>query len=1143
MLAAMIGGWELLLIAAVILTPVVLAGIGLAFYFAMRAKHPAPGPIPPAHPPSTVRLTRKCPDCGADLKADVPEGLCPACLLQHGIATEAGGGAGQPPFIPPTIAELAKLFPQLEILEPIGKGGMGAVYKARQPALDRLVALKILAPRPGNDLDFASRFSREARALARLSHPNIVGVYDFGQTNGLSYFIMEFVDGPNLRQVQRAGKLAPREALEIIPQICTALQFAHDAGIVHRDIKPENVLLDKKGRVKIADFGLAKIAGQEAKDFRLTGARDVMGTPHYMAPEQVEKPQEVDHRADIFSLGVVFYEMLTGELPLGKFAPPSHKVQVDVRLDEVVLRALEKEPARRYQQVSEVGTQVESIASTSSSGTGREGSAHSADREHQDRVGALKANTAPRFSRTAIAGLCMVLFSIPALFFGAKPLFGASKLFIFGFISLFLVLAFLSTILGWVGVVQIRRSAGHLYGMSLAVFDGLLFPLMALDALVLGFGFLVAHQIQRDSYLAAAAPAGGFTFGFIFALIVTVGFTILIDSLIVTRVWRAVNRPMENIPPVLKPDHFWRRFAIVIAAVLLIPMVIAVGGMLAAIAIPAFVKGHQRAQALQQGQAASGQAQLALESANQPIAVAETWAPQLTKGEKPDLQKIREEARDFMARGRYEEALQRQLWCFRHARELGESDTIRLSFGLSNWGELGRRYPKARQALIEIRDRDAREFAEGRGYADLFQEIGSLNRALQQEDATYALFKDLEQRDPSLARQCYLYVEDLLVAKGDYRLCARYLGDPPQRFEAIRRSYQMELESQKRLAEIRRSSMLQLEAMNRQRGWTNGAPAALETLAMMQRSTEDRFVAKVRLLIEILIATDQQPIAKRIQTQALATLDDEGIRAAVEDALHKTGKEKQAATASSMPPVPTGASLPTELPSSRLEFRWVVNTLENNSPADLLVDPEKKQMHVLKEVLLDERAVTSAGLSINEPDRKEIIIVLSDRGREQLAELTRTNVGRQLAIIWQGSLLSASVIRSAINSPNVAITGRFSDAECQKLIDALNRREQPALAVSRDLNARLEAAKSIFGFTEKDSALAAIARDASKAGDVEATRKALGQMTGFTARDDATRVAARGLAKNGHRPEAVEIARMITAFTTRDATLRELVGQ
>ena len=342
----------------------------------------------PAAPVATATqiIPRKCPQCGAELKPDVSEGLCPACLLQRGIATEGGAPPGTPPFTPPTIPDLAKLFPQLEIFELIGKGGMGAVYKARQPALDRFVALKILAPRAGGDLDFAARFTREARALAKLSHPNIVAVHDFGTvgqasslspskisggksetgaTSVLHFFIMEYVDGPNLRQIEQAGKLSPREALEIIPQICAALQFAHDEGIVHRDIKPENILLDKKGRVKIADFGLAKILGQEPKDFRLTGVRDVVGTPHYMAPEQVEKPQTVDHRADIYSLGVVFYEMLTGELPLGKFQPPSQRVQVDVRLDEIVMRSLEKDPQRRYQHVSEVKTRVETIAQTS----------------------------------------------------------------------------------------------------------------------------------------------------------------------------------------------------------------------------------------------------------------------------------------------------------------------------------------------------------------------------------------------------------------------------------------------------------------------------------------------------------------------------------------------------------------------------------------------------------------------------------------------------------------------------------------------------------------------------------------------------------------------------------------------------------
>jgi hypothetical protein len=155
--------------------------------------------------------------------------------------------------------------------------------------------------------------------------------------------------------------LSPREALQIVPQICEALQYAHDEGIVHRDIKPENVLLDKKGRVKIADFGLAKILGREPQDFHLTGVGQVMGTPNYMAPEQVEHPQAVDHRADIYSLGVVFYEMLTGELPLGKFALPSRKVQVDVRLDEVVMHTLEKEPERRYQHASQIKSDVETI--------------------------------------------------------------------------------------------------------------------------------------------------------------------------------------------------------------------------------------------------------------------------------------------------------------------------------------------------------------------------------------------------------------------------------------------------------------------------------------------------------------------------------------------------------------------------------------------------------------------------------------------------------------------------------------------------------------------------------------------------------------------------------------------------------------
>jgi capsular polysaccharide biosynthesis protein/predicted Ser/Thr protein kinase len=312
-----------------------------------------------------METERICPSCHKPLPPDVPLSLCPECLMKAGLNTGTGP-AGEGPkgsgFMPPSVADIAKLFPQLEVLEFVGKGGMGAVYKARQPNLDRLVALKILPPTAAGDPGFAERFNREARALARLNHPNIVAVHDFGQAGALHYLVMEFVDGGNLRQIEQAGRLTPEQALVIVPQICEALQFAHNEGIVHRDIKPENILLDKKGRVKITDFGIAKMLGRPDAGAPLTGAGDIVGTPHYMAPEQIEKPRTVDHRADIYSLGVVFYEMLTGELPLGKFAPPSRKVQIDVRLDEVVLHALEKEPELRYQQASQVKTAVETIA-------------------------------------------------------------------------------------------------------------------------------------------------------------------------------------------------------------------------------------------------------------------------------------------------------------------------------------------------------------------------------------------------------------------------------------------------------------------------------------------------------------------------------------------------------------------------------------------------------------------------------------------------------------------------------------------------------------------------------------------------------------------------------------------------------------
>ena len=262
----------------------------------------------------------------------------------------------------PPVERLVAEFPGLEILHLVGHGGMGAVYQARQVNLDRIVALKILSPRLSRDPAFAERFLREARTLAKLSHPNIVTVFDFGQAGEFYYLTMEFVDGVNLRDTISANLLEPAEALAIVPQVCDALQYAHDNGVVHRDIKPENILIAKNGSIKIADFGLAKLLVASPEQFTLTGTRQVLGTRNYMAPEQIETPESVDHRADLYSLGVVFYELLTGELPLGRFSLPSEKSSsVSSRLDDVVMRTLEKDPGRRYQQASQIKTACESV--------------------------------------------------------------------------------------------------------------------------------------------------------------------------------------------------------------------------------------------------------------------------------------------------------------------------------------------------------------------------------------------------------------------------------------------------------------------------------------------------------------------------------------------------------------------------------------------------------------------------------------------------------------------------------------------------------------------------------------------------------------------------------------------------------------
>ena len=685
----------------------------------------------------TMSQNPKCARCGTSLATDTVEGLCPACLLALNVATqtESSGEFGphgtrkvSPAQSPPTPDQLAHLFPQFEILECLGRGGMGVVYKARQKSLDRLVALKILAPEREKDPEFSDRFVREAKTLAQLNHPNIVTVHDFGEADGLFYLVMEFVDGVNLRHLLHERKLSPEEALAVVPPVCDALQFAHDHGVVHRDIKPENLLLDKQGRVKIADFGIAKILGRGAAGIGET--REVLGTPQYMAPEQVAQPQRVDHRADIYSLGVVLYEMLTGELPLGPLQPPSRKVQVDVRIDEIVLRALEKEPERRYQTATEFKTMVETMGNTSTStprttascprfhspkrwrdqwpwdptiislmilvptiiapflvlafsaawgpkaqflwlievpaflfagiygwvgskvrrlrenppevaietaealiakatwqspGVAALGKnalhligiigtpitvpfeeidgirevrwfnghllwwktglrierrsttpilvalpqavarrwkpvllgerapdarwAAEMDEKRRTKETAASSQRAPRLSRAAIVGACwaplfffmaiLSIWAVRVVVEPGQPPPGPARwqyLLRFTLLPSGLAAPFGATILGWIAVTQIHRSAGRLYGMGLALFDGLLFPLLALDALI--FGIIFELFVLVTGWIV---PSGGEP-KLVLVLLLTVIVSLVVDFLIVFLVWRAVNK-------------------------------------------------------------------------------------------------------------------------------------------------------------------------------------------------------------------------------------------------------------------------------------------------------------------------------------------------------------------------------------------------------------------------------------------------------------------------------------------------------------------------------------------------------------------------------------------------------------------------
>jgi serine/threonine protein kinase len=792
----------------------------------------------------------KCPQCGALLKDDAPAGLCPHCLMALNLKTETiftdDPPATQPPLPP---EQIAPHFPQLEILEFLGRGGMGVVYKARQKALNRLVALKLLAPERVNDTKFAERFTREAQALAALNHPNIVTIYDFGQAGGFYYLLMEFVDGVNLRQLLRARKFTPEEALVIVPPLCDALQFAHDRGIVHRDIKPENLLLDKAGRVKVADFGIAKMLGtvnggkSSEPVVPENSTQTSLGTPGYSAPEQKTDPSRVDSRADIYSLGVVFYEMLTGELPGKPLEPPSTKVKIDVRLDEIVLRALEKKPELRYQQASALKTKVETI------------SADPKKLEIEQAQAASPVQKSDHFWRW---------FAVA----------------VFAFISI----PILISIVGLLAAIAIPN-------------------------------FVKARQQAQENARHAAQDLAGQKFSFEDTTNFYIGQTrfpegdaIEITSLqrneiqmVVKGHYHLVSRDNAqlalNITSTNKPnaantaDDARQHIQISkgdgdfdLTHFHLFPGLPHVS---------MYADGHVFA-SLYFGTKAEAQAESEAKwIANPSSASAETWSPTLAPGVKPDLQNILNEAKNLMDEGKYEEALQRQIWYFNHALEYDPAQTgVRLSFALAQWVELGRRYPRGKQALLEIRDRDARQLIAGKGFANLFSDVNSINNYLGQEDATLALFKTIYQTDNRLAKECYFYAENLLIQHGEYELLLNCIGDPQTRFDVYQRGFEGQIELQQRMAKRRDQS-----AVPAARFTNSFTPPDFGKLAT------NNFVEQVCKLVEILVATDHQTDAEKIRDQALTILDDPRLKSAVSDAEGKISNRKAVKILAEQPPV------------------------------------------------------------------------------------------------------------------------------------------------------------------------------------------------------------------------------------------------
>ncbi len=258
----------------------------------------------------------------------------------------------------------ARRIGEYQLLEKIGEGGIAEIYKAFQPSLKREVAIKILSRKLTSDPELVGRFDQESLIIARLRHPNIIHVIDKGKTGDNYYFVMEYVDGTDFETMLSTGQYDFQQKMDVMVQLCKALDYAHKNNIVHRDVKPANILIDKEGNVLVADFGIAQIVAKDGREKSEGGW--IMGTPAYMSPEQKSGTSRVDLRTDIYAVGVILYEVLTGRKPTGKYVSPSKLMQdIPGELDEIIEICLRSDPNDRFRSAVELKDRLLEVLSGS----------------------------------------------------------------------------------------------------------------------------------------------------------------------------------------------------------------------------------------------------------------------------------------------------------------------------------------------------------------------------------------------------------------------------------------------------------------------------------------------------------------------------------------------------------------------------------------------------------------------------------------------------------------------------------------------------------------------------------------------------------------------------------------------------------